>query len=141
MNPRTAALMRENAPSERVLDGAPAKCKVLDRRLLYALERDLGGTQGVRAYARSTGGGVNFLEADWVATDQAVYYLSYYVGSVYRWPWEEIAAMSLSRKGRLVPTQIVQLAVHGEVFEMSTARSSAAALIDIWRQKTAGRAR
>jgi len=90
IHPLTIAFLSEMSPTERILAGGPARCKELDVARMEFLEAQLGGTAAVYQFAKSVGAsGFNFLAADWVVTNKALYYVSYYPRLADRWPWTE----------------------------------------------------
>lgn len=133
MNPRTRQFLAKSIPNETLLDGGAAKCKALDQRHMAELEQRLGGTRAVRGFAKSIGAGVTrFMEADWAATDHALYYVSFYAGLADRWEWNEIT--QLNRTSRFGLTQRLLLTSGGEDFEWSTGRQAAESLLRIARE-------
>lgn len=130
MDPRTREFIAKSRPNETLLDAGAAKCKALDQRHMAEVERSLGGTRAVRVFAKSAGAGVTqFMEADWVATDQALYYVSFYAGVADRWEWNEITR--LSRKSHRGPTQRLWVTARGEDFKWSIGRLAAESLLRI----------
>jgi hypothetical protein len=72
-NPRSVRQFLETFPDGKVVDGAPARSKELDRQNFRVLEARLGGVRGVRQFARNRGVGASTLmEADWLATDTGI---------------------------------------------------------------------
>jgi len=73
---------------EVFLSGAVAKCREIDEKAADHYER-LGGR-----YNRHT---LNILEADWVATNFALYYVNFMVDFFQRTEWDSIASLRLGR--------------------------------------------
>ncbi|MCL6538392.1 MAG: hypothetical protein K6T28_07395 [Acidothermus sp.] len=102
IHPLTIAFLSEISPTERILAGGPARCKELDVARMEFLEAQLGGTAAVYQFAKSVGAhGFSFLAADWVVTNKALYYVSYYPRLADRWPWtEKVSVYSGGTAGR-----------------------------------------
>lgn len=65
----TLDFLARNSPSEEILAGGAAKVKKFDRQFLDQYISQVG-----EAAARR--GGLNLLEADWVSTRDALYYIA-----------------------------------------------------------------
>lgn len=90
MNNITWSMVSRLNPNETILDGGPAKSSTLDRRSFDVLESQLGGVAGVRRFSQSTSAGAMLMEADWVVTDRALYYVNFNAGILYHWAWHDI---------------------------------------------------
>lgn len=123
---RTRKIVTDLAPDEVILDGGPAKSKVLDRRAFDRLEDHFGGVSGLRQYAKSRGAGfATFMEAEWVATDQAFYYVHVNAGTKYRWPWSEIQLLPPSSSGWFGRTVPLTIGTNAERLHISVSRRAA----------------
>lgn len=95
INHKTQSIISQWKPNETIFDGGPARSKILDHRSFEALEIRLGGTAAVRRLAQSQGTTfVTFMEADWVVTDLALYYVNYNALARYRWRWRDMEEIS-----------------------------------------------
>lgn len=136
LNRKTMAVLSASLISESVLDGGPAKSKQFDRHAFNALEQHFGGVQGVRRYAKSRGCGAGtFMEAEWVATDQAIYYVHFNAGLSRRWPWEEIEQVIDVASGGIGLTRRIELRTADETVGISLSRRSAHSLIEIAKRQ------
>jgi hypothetical protein len=129
---QTLELLEAHCPDDQVIDGGSAKCKEMDK---IALETY------VNAYGRPQGG-VNFLEADWVATDNALYYITPRAGWNWSSKWDEIASVALGKKSLLMPTQRVHVSARypGQVPPVQThdwqlSKTAAQLLVNIAAQR------
>jgi hypothetical protein len=77
-------------PEELPFDGGAAKCRKLDSAFYDSYTSN----------ARDRPRGLRVLEAAWVATDQALYYVAPHVGEYRRWTWREIEVHPLKRGNR-----------------------------------------
>lgn len=137
---KSLRLIAEHGESGKVLDGGPAKCKAIDRQTFEQLEMRLGGVAGVRRYAKSTGSGIGtFMEADWVATDHALYYVNFNAGSTVRWGWEDIKDLSVTGSGMLGATKRVTVDNGMSPVEMSMGKVAAKSLLSIAEGKLRNR--
>ncbi len=115
-------LRRHLLPSEVPLDGGSAKCRALDSEILDAhMER----------HGRS--GGLNLLEADWIATNLALYYVTPRVGSVREWSWNEIRRIKKVGGGFFTGTIQIDL-VSGSSMRWKLAKSAVAIVSDASRR-------
>jgi hypothetical protein len=128
----SVAVVARISPEETVLDGGAAKCKALDKLRMRELEASLGGTRGVREYTKTTGAGARFLEADWVATEHALYYVSHHAGGT-RWAWKDIGSLEDVGRGGL-STRCVRLTAGRETYDLLMGRMSTQALLAIGRR-------
>jgi hypothetical protein len=99
---RTLDFLARNAPSEEILAGGAAKVKQLDRQFLDRYISEVG-----EAAARREG--LNLLEADWVATRDALYYIAPRVGQGIRYPWNDILSLSIVKQRWRFATLAIQL--------------------------------
>jgi hypothetical protein len=104
-----------------VLGRGVAKCTALDKEIL---------AKHVLVQGRS--GGLNLLEADWVATNAALYYVTPRVASVLRWPWEQIVSVVKGRRGLLTAGVDIRF-TNGSVMTWKLAGLSALELSEIAR--------
>jgi hypothetical protein len=98
----TIAFLNRNFPDETPLAGGAANVKELDRDLLDRYISQVGESVAKRQ-------GLNLLEADWVATEEALYYISPRVGQGFRYPWTDIAQISIVKKRWRFATLAIQL--------------------------------
>ena len=114
-------LIQQKHPSENVLGSGVAKCRSLDSKIF---DEHLTG--------RGTSGGLGVLEADWVATNIALYYVTPRVGSVLRWPWSEIASVEKGRRKLVTANTQIRL-TDGSTMKWNLAATSSAKLCEIAR--------
>jgi hypothetical protein len=124
----TIAFLKRNFPSETPLAGGAARAKELDRELL-----DLHISQVGESVAKRQG--LNLLEADWVATEEALYYISPRVAQGYRYPWTDIAQISIIKKRWRFATLAIQLPQ--QVVTLKAGLTSATILTRLYRVKAA----
>jgi hypothetical protein len=79
--------------------------------------------------------GLNLLEADWVATEEALYYISPRVGQGYRYPWTDISQISIVKKRWRFATLAIQLPQ--QVVTLKAGLTSATILMKLFQAKTA----
>ena len=109
-------LVQTDHPGETVLGRGVAKCTALDKEILERHVSSLGRS-----------GGMRLLEADWVATDAALYYVTPRTGSVLRWPWDQIVSVAKGRRGLLTAGVDIRF-TNGSVMTWKLAGTSAAEL-------------
>jgi hypothetical protein len=114
-------LIRQKHPNENVLGSGVAKCRSLDSKIF---DEHLTG--------RGTSGGLGVLEADWVATNVALYYVTPRVGSVLRWLWSDIASIEKGRRKLVTADTQIRLA-DGTSMKWNLAATSSAKLCEIAR--------
>jgi hypothetical protein len=126
VNPRSLELLRAAltkldspiAPSwGRPLCGAVGKIKSVDRAL--ADEAEAGGTKSLNPM---------LLEADWLATRIALFYVTPRLESVIWWKWDIITGMSAGRERWKFSGVIIDKA-DGESLELRTSRDAAKLLL------------
>ncbi|HLG01350.1 MAG TPA: hypothetical protein VI916_12840 [Acidimicrobiia bacterium] len=110
-------LMRSH-PDEFPLDLGPAKCKDLDRWFLDEYVKSGGRVQGMRA-----------LEAVWLATDEALHYISPRVGGHIRWAWDSLEVRPM-KSGRRFGKATV--ATPGGTFHFSMGTGALANLLTLY---------
>jgi|GEM_PF-4251025 hypothetical protein len=81
-----SVVVSENYPEEEAEAGGPARCKEIDKEALTFYERQ-GGRPSMN---------LGLLEADWVATDKALYYVNYRVNFLRRIQWDSITSVKVS---------------------------------------------
>lgn len=93
IRPETLRTLDKAFPGQaaEAIDGGVARCKVLDRLFLDQWEAK-NGPVGPRP-------GLNFLEADWVATSERLYYVS--PGPRFTWAlaWDDIVDVVITKQG------------------------------------------
>ncbi len=110
---------------ESPLGGGVARIKVRDKVILD----EYAAAVGIRNAAK---GGVNLLESDWVATAQAMYYITPRARHLDRYQWSEIEEISIVRQ-RLAKALVGVRLIGGlDRFEIETGRSSSEELVRIW---------
>lgn len=124
----TLAFLSRNYPRERPLAGGAAKVKELDRQFLDRYISQVGEREARRQ-------GLFLLEADWVATEEALYYISPRVGQGCRYPWEDIASISIVKKRWRSATVAIQLPQ--QVVTLKAGQTSATILTKLYRAKAA----
>jgi hypothetical protein len=124
----TIAFLNRNFPTETPFAGGAAKAKELDRDLLDRYIAQVGESVAKRQ-------GLNLLEADWVATEEALYYISPRVGQGYRYPWTDIAHISIVKKRWRFATLAIQLPQ--QVVTLKAGLTSASILTKLYRVKSA----
>ena len=124
-NSRAVPVVRNQCQSETSLDAGVAQCRWLDKVLRKRLEADSGvRLPWFRARALAS-------EAEWVATDVALYYVWPDVEQLVRVEWSEIETLSLSRASRIAPVRggkvrhIRARTRNGASFEIQTGSLSA----------------
>lgn len=131
LRPQTKRIIADLDPGEGILDGGPARSKALDRRAFERLEGHFGGVTGVRHYAKSRGvGAATFMDAEWVATDNALYYVHFNAGTKYRWPWADIQQLVACR-GALPWTKRLTLRTEIETVDVAVSRRAAVFLVSL----------
>jgi hypothetical protein len=128
MQEETIAFLTRNFPSETPLAGGAAKVKELDREFLDRYVSQVGESVAKRQ-------GLNLLEADWVATEEALYYISPRVGQGFRYPWTDIAEISIVKKRWRFATLAIQLPQ--QVVTLKAGLTSATVLTKLYRVKSA----
>jgi hypothetical protein len=123
--PGTLAFLERNSPAEVILAGGAAKVKNLDRQFLDRYISQVGE----RAARRER---LNLLEADWVATDKALYYISPRVGQGCRYPWAHILSLVIVKQRWRFATVAIQLP--RDVVTIKVSRSSANVLHEIYAE-------
>lgn len=111
----------------RVIDGGAAKCKVLDHQAdaHFSQHYTADERRSVRREHR-----LQVLEADWVATDAALYYVTPAVKAVWRRSWSEVRSITMVKQRRRFATLRVEDR-HGGSFDWSLGRAAAANLLAI----------
>jgi hypothetical protein len=125
-----AALEKLNSPIPpsmgRPLCGAVGKIKAVDRAL--ADEAQAGGTRSVNPL---------LLEADWLATRTALFYVTPRLESVIWWKWDVITGMRAGRERWKFSGVSIDKA-DGGTLELRTSREAAKLLIALGRRFVAG---
>lgn len=138
--PESINLLRQMYPDEELIVGAAGKCRALDEQALEDSTRRLGDAGAMRLAAQQ-GRWATFLEADWIASDKALYYVTPGPESVFRWPWEAVSRVEPGRKKRLYVLgprvlQVVRIQfAAGSVpdqIEVEIGQSSAQNLLAVW---------
>lgn len=101
IQPLTLEQIATHSPGEEVLGGGSASCREFDEMAQKAAMSNGTFTRDLK-----------LLEADWVATDAGLYYVTPRVG--WRWfsKWGEIERVSAGKRSRLMPTAEVLVATH-----------------------------
>jgi hypothetical protein len=143
---RNVGRFAEEFPNERVLDGGPAKCPVLDQRHTARVDAAFGDdSPHVRKWARSK----EFLASEWVATDRRFAYMQMLADGMFSWEWHQIASLDLTRSSlltarvRLAPREedvynfslesgtVVHKVLDDESYDISLGKRAARSLMDI----------
>jgi hypothetical protein len=124
----TLAFLNRNFPNETPLAGGAAKVKELDREFLDRYISQVGESMAKRQ-------GLNLLEADWVATEEALYYISPRDGQGFRYPWSDIALISIVKKRWRFATVAIHLPQ--QVVTMKAGLTSATLLIELYQATAA----
>lgn len=107
---------------ETPLGGGVARIRSRDKAIL----NEYVAVIGMRNAAK---GGVNLLESDWVATAQALYYITPRARHLDRYQWSEIEEISILRQRLAKALVDVRLVGGLDRFEMETGRTSAGDLV------------
>lgn len=124
IQPSTIALMIARGTEPPVAGGA-SKCKVLDKVILDAY---------LAHERRRPPGGLKALEADWVATDVGVYYVTPRLESLDGWKWGEIERISITKSRLAKATVLFRFVGSSEQIEMEMGKTSAEILIAQWQR-------
>ena len=91
-NPKTPAVLRSGGfgDDEKIFDSGPVKSKYM-APLIWDAATALG-----RRKARSS----RMLNADWVASDRALYYVAFDAGLSWQWPWPIITDIVVNKQGK-----------------------------------------
>lgn len=108
-----------------VYDGGVARCRQLDKTFYESFE-SVYGRGAVRRLAQVRGLGMTVMEADWVAADKGLLYISPHVGQAVFLPWPETWVSELPpRRFRRRTGVLVEHRTHGEmVWEMGPAAAA-----------------
>lgn len=127
VKPASLAYLAETY-DETPLAGGVARIKARDKAILD----EYAAVIGMRNAAK---GGVNLLESDWVATANALYYITPRARHLDRYEWGEIAEVSIVRQ-RLAKVLVGLRLIGGlERVELETSRSSSQELIRLWNER------
>jgi hypothetical protein len=124
----TLAFLATKYPREKPLAGGAAKVRKLDRQFLDYYISQVGD----RAARRQ---GLNLLEADWVATEEALYYVSPRVKQACRYRWTEIVSVEMIKQRWR--SAAVAIRLPNEVVTLKAGRTSATILTKLYRAKAA----
>jgi hypothetical protein len=83
--------------------------------------------------------GLNLLEADWVATEEALYYISPSVGQGCRYPWSDVALISIVKKRWRFATVAIHLPQ--QVVTLKAGLTSASILTELYQATAAEESR
>jgi hypothetical protein len=129
-SPRSIDWILKQTPGEIVRDGGPARCRRLDDNCLAKLTQKMGATSVDRLASENPGGSHRFLEADWVATDQALHYVHFNAGEADSWRWNAVQGAGIGRRGLVFAK--VRIRLQGaEPVVLSLGRRAAKALVAI----------
>lgn len=112
--------------SEKPLGGGAAKSKDMDKKVLDTWI-DAVGMANVRKH------GVNALEADWIATTSALFYVTPNAESVIPYPWSTIDEITVVKRRSLSSVLGIKLRNGEETFKLKTGKTSGDRLLEIWR--------
>ncbi len=112
--------------NENPLAGGAAKAKEVDKKVLDVWIDQIGMAT-IRQF------GVNALEADWIATNNALFYVTPRAESVVTFSWSMIAEIKVKKQGPASTTFNIRLKSERKPFEMKTGRTSGERLLDLWR--------
>lgn len=105
------------------IDGGPAKCRKLDSEFYDAHVKRTGQLPR----------GLRVMEAAWLASDEALYYVSPHVGKFRRFPWGEIELQPSKRRAMF--GKVIRLRTSEDEFKLGLSASAMANLLVIhaWR--------
>ena len=86
VNRKSIDWIESQVNDQRVLDGGPAKCEVLDRHCLGMLTDSAARPDAA------------IVDAEWVATDRALHYVHFNAGHGHSWSWSEVQGADLARR-------------------------------------------
>lgn len=112
-------LLGSNYPAEIPLDGGPAKCKALDASFYDEYVEETGHRPR----------GIASMEAVWLATDAALYYISPRVSQYQRWLWNEVRMTPRKQKRKFSQ---IQLATPESTLEIGLGTIASANLLTIY---------
>ena len=113
--------------AEVPLGGGVARIKTRDKAILD----EYAAVIGMRNAAK---GGINLLESDWVATANALYYITPRARHLDRYQWSEIEEVSIVRQRLAKALVSVRLIGGLDRFEIETSRSSSDKLVRLWAE-------
>lgn len=128
LQPGSKQIVWSIEPDCNIFDGGPAKVEQWDREWFDKFEARFG-KGSIRSRARSSGRGMQIMEADWVATDQHLFYVNPALGLVTPLRWDELTVTKGSTKWRFQ-----HLTLHSErtgSVEMSLGKMAATSLLAI----------
>lgn len=83
---------------EHIIDGAPARCRELDKRNMATFEEIAGGIAGVRLWAKQHGvSSFSLMEADLVVTNRALCYVAYHLRIATIAEWELLCGVETAK--------------------------------------------
>jgi hypothetical protein len=127
-NPKSVELLRQTY-GETPLASGVARIKSRDKSILD----DYQAVVGLINVAK---GGINTLEADWIATTQALYYIVPRARHLDRFTWPEIRTVRIGAQKLVKATVQISLIGDLETIQLETSRSSAKSIVDIWTKLT-----
>lgn len=112
--------------SDQPVAGGAAKSKELDKKILDTWI-DVVGMANVRKF------GTNALEADWIATRTALFYVTPNAESVIPYPWSSIVAISVLKQRTLSSELSITLKDGKKPIKLKTGRTSGDRLLELWK--------
>lgn len=112
--------------SDETLAGGAAKSKELDKRVLDSWI-DAVGMAEVRKY------GVNALEADWIATSNALFYVTPNADSVISYPWSLIGDIIVGRRRAMSSELVITTKTDERPIKLKAGRTSCDRLLELWK--------
>lgn len=112
--------------SDQPVAGGAAKSKELDKKILDTWI-DAVGMANVRKF------GTNALEADWIATPTALFYVTPNADSVIPYLWSSIDEINIIRRRALSSELSIKAKAEAKPIKLKTGRTSGERLIELWK--------
>ncbi len=99
-NSRAVRVVANEHPRETPLDAGPAQCPQLEAELEERFAARYGSSEDLANEVA-----LNAFEAEWLATESAVYYVWPSAGLLFRLAWPDVTKVSVSGASRVAPVR------------------------------------